>query len=215
MAEQSEKKKGVHWGVTAWVYFHLFMIASWTLPRPPERVMKSERPASVVEAVRDAPNYLLKANLAFKGTPLHYYLDTTGFWQYWNMFSPNPASTDVWIDAEVEYADGKQMIFAYPRMQDLSLTERYFKERYRKFVENSHGERFSYKWPSVAQAIAFQSYQGDGNFPVKVTLRRHYKEVRPLKGLSPPKDYVEPPYIMYAYFTYMVDTEKIKQQVHE
>ncbi len=215
MAEQTESKKGVHWGVKAWVIFHLFMIISWTLPKPPDRIVKKSKPDSVVEAVRDAPNYLLKANWAFKGTPFHYYLNSTGFWQYWNMFSPNPASTDVWIDADVEFADGKTMLFKYPRMQDLSFTERYFKERYRKYVENSHGERYAYKWPAVAQAIAFQSYSGDGNMPVKVTLRRHFKEIKPLRSFSPPKDYVEPPYLTYEYFTYMVDTELIKRQVHE
>ncbi len=215
MAEQTEKKQGVHWGVKAWVLFHLFMVISWTLPQPPDRVVKNPKPDTVIEAVRDAPNYLLLANKGFKETPFRYYLNSTGFWQYWNMFSPNPANTDVWIDAEVEFADGKQMLFKYPRMQDLSLFERYFKERYRKFVENSHSDRFSFKWPAVAQSIAGQCYSGDGNLPVKVTLRRHFKEIQPLKTFSPPADYVEPEYQTYSYFTYMVDTEKIKREAHE
>jgi hypothetical protein len=210
MAERAEKK-GVHWAVKAWVLFHLFMIASWSLPQPPKR----PRPATPQEWVREGPNELLRANDAFKQTPLKYYLSSTGFWQYWNMFSPNPANVDVWIDAEVEYADGSVMVFKYPRMQDLSLFERYFKERYRKFVENSHADRFAYKWPVVAQAIAYRSYRGDGNLPVRVTLRRHFKEIKPLEGFSPPADYVEPAYQTYAYFTYMVDTEKLKRQVHE
>lgn len=211
MAEQAERKRGVHWAVQAWVYFHIFMIASWSLPKPPDR----PRPKTAVEWVREAPNELLRANWVFKGSPFHYYLDTTGFWQYWNMFSPNPANVDVWLDAEVEFEDGTVMLFKYPRMQDLSVFERYFKERYRKFVENTHGDRFAYKWPIVAQAIAYQSYQGDGNLPVRVTLRRHFKEIKALDSFAPPKDYVEPEYQTYAFFTYMVDTQKIERQVHE
>jgi hypothetical protein len=214
MAEQAGKK-GVHWAVKAWVLFHIFMIVSWSLPKPPDRVMDDVPPKGAAEVVRDAPNYLLKANWWFKGTPFHYYLDTPGFWQYWNMFSPNPANVDAWLDAEVEFADGTQMVYKYPRMQDLSVFERYFKERYRKFVENVHGDRFTYKWPMVAQAIAYASYQGDGNLPVKVTLRRHFKEIKPLTTFSPPPDYKEPEYQMYEFFVYMVDTEKIKRQVHE
>ena len=116
--------------------------------------------------------------------------------------------------AEVVFADGKEMVFEYPSMQKLSVFERYFKERYRKFVENSHGDRYAYKWPAVAQSIAFQSYQGDGNMPVKVTLRRHFKEIKPLKTFAPPADYKDPPYLTYPYFTYMVDTDAIKRQAH-
>jgi hypothetical protein len=214
MSEPAAKKKSVHWGVKAWVFFHLFMVVSWTMPEPPKRLKEDPSPESPVAAVRDAPNYVLLANDSFKRTPFNYYMFSTGFWQYWNMFSPNPANVDVWIDAEVVFADGKEMVFEYPSMQKLSVFERYFKERYRKFVENSHGDRHAYKWPVVAQAIAFQSYQGDGNFPVRVTLRRHFKEIKPLKSFSPPPGYEDPPYLTYPYFTYMVDTEAIKRQWH-
>jgi hypothetical protein len=136
------------------------------------------------------------------------YLYSTGFWQYWNMFSPNPANVDVYMDALVTYQDGTQMQFEYPVMQHLSVWERYFKERYRKFVENVHPDRFAYKWPSVAQAIAYQSYKGDGNLPKIVTLRRHFKTV------LGPDEVQDPEYKEYSFFTYMVDTEKLLKQVH-
>lgn len=215
MAEE-KKKRGVHWAVQAWVFFHLFMIASWTLPDPPDRITEryvakklgqEVSPLQASQVVRDLPNYLLLENrVLIKESPTRYYLYTTGFWQYWNMFSPNPANVDVWLDAVVTYQDGTQMVFEYPSMQKLGLFERYFKERFRKFVENTHGDRFSWKWPAIAQSIAFQSYKGDGNLPVVVTLRRHFKTV------MPPDKITDPEYKEYAFFSYMVDTERLLEQ---
>jgi hypothetical protein len=214
MSEPRPNKKGVHWLVQVWVFFHLFMILSWSLPDAPDRIFdeheqKSPKPKPIKEKLRDIPNEVLYFNRQYiKESPTRYYLYTTGFWQYWNMFSPNPANVDVYIDALVTYQDGSQKTFEYPAMQKLSVFERYFKERYRKFVENAHPDRYAYKWPAVAQAIAYQSYQGDGNFPVAVTLRRHFKTV------MPPGQRTDPTYQEYAFFSYMVDIEKLKKQVH-
>ena len=230
MAEEPKKRR-VHWLVQVWVFFHLFAIISWTLPQPPSYLARAaaanpgdigapsesaQRPQEgAMRKLKDAPNYLLLYNQEYvKASPVRYYLFWTGFWQYWNMFSPNPANVDTWLDAVVTYQDGTEMVFKYPRMHDLSLTERYFKERFRKFVENTHGDMYSYKWPAIAQSIAYQSYKGDGNMPVKVVLRRHFKVIAPLKGFDPPKDYVEPGYNTYPFFAYMVDTAKIEKEVH-
>lgn len=215
MAEPT-RKRGVHWAVQVWVFFHLVMITSWSLPDPPKRMAdryldkregKQVPPVPAGQVVKDLPNYVLLGNRFWiKDSPTRYYLYSTGFWQYWNMFSPNPANTDVWLDAVVTYQDGTQMVFEYPSMQKLNVFERYFKERFRKFVENTHGDRFSYKWPVIAQAVAYQSYQGDGNLPVMVTLRRHFKTV------SPPDQRQDPEYKEYAFFNYMVDTERLLEQ---
>jgi hypothetical protein len=217
MSEAKPKKRGVHWLVQVWVFFHLFMIFSWSLPEAPERLRADREPKVGGDpptpkpriAARDIPNYILLYNRDYiKNSPANYYLYSTGFWQYWNMFSPNPANVDVYLDALVTYQDGTQVVFEYPVMQKLSVFERYFKERYRKFVENAHPDRYSYKWPAVAQAIAYQSYQGEGNYPMIVTLRRHFKTV------MPPGQFTDPKYEEYAFFSYMVDIEKLKRQVH-
>ena len=229
MAEPA-KKRGVHWAIQAWVFLHLFLVLSWTMPDPPARIARQagfqpeaefeqgiEPPTmpepTLGQRLKDLPNYgLLYNRLWIKDSPLSYYIASTGFWQSWNMFSPNPANVDVYIDAIVEYQDGSVMQFKYPSMQELSLTERYFKERYRKFVENSHLDTYSYKWPAVAQRVAYLSYKGDGNFPIKVTLRRHFKTILPTNPIPPAEGYIEPEYKTYAYFDYLVDIEKLKRQ---
>jgi hypothetical protein len=231
MAEPA-KKKGVHWAVQAWVLLHLFLVFSWTVPDPPERITRQagfqtsaeiEQGAepqtapkpSFAQTVKDAPNYYLLYNRLWikNADPARYYMGFSGFWQAWNMFSPNPANVDVYIDAIVEFQNGEVMQFKYPVMQELSLTERYFKERYRKFVENTHPEAYSYKWPPIAQRVAYLSYRGDGNFPTMVTLRRHFKTIPPTNPIPPVEGYTAPEYVTYPFFTYMVDIKKLQGQV--
>ncbi|HXH60887.1 MAG TPA: hypothetical protein VNI20_05965 [Fimbriimonadaceae bacterium] len=205
MAEQPKNKRKVHWAIMVIVYFHLFMVVSWTLPHPPARVMRKDAHFSL----KDAPNYLLKYNdKEIKSSFLAYYMGSTGFWQYWDMFSPNPATRDSWLDAIVEYKDGTKMVYKYPRMYDMSIFEKYFKERYRKFAENAIPDKDSYKWPAIARRVAYLSDKDDTNPPVKVTLRVHYVDVLPM-GQKTPEDYTVVPF-----FVYRVDTERLYRQVH-
>ena len=198
MAEKP-KKRSVHWGVQTFVLFHIFAITSWSLPRPPERELAG---------LRDAPNRILFYNENYvRQSPMKYYLKSTGLWQSWDMFSPNPSNTDVWIDAVVTYEDGPKVQYLYPRMKKLSIREKYFKERYRKFVENAHQERFSYKWPAIAQRVAYLSYRGDDNLPVMVELRRHFKVI-------PGPDAEQPEgHTTYPFYYYMVDQAELAKDV--
>lgn len=203
MAEEP-KKRSVHWGVQAFVLFHVFAITSWSLPKPPERVTQE----GATFALRDAPNYLLLYNEEHvKQSPMKYYLQSTGLWQYWDMFSPNPANTDVWMDAVVTYEDGAQFQYRYPRMKDLPIHEKYIKERYRKFVENAHLDKNSYKWPPIAQRVAYLSYRGDDNLPLMVELRRHFKVIE-APGEEQPAEHST-----YSFYYYMVDQEKLARDV--
>jgi hypothetical protein len=52
------------------------------------------------------------------------------------MFAPIPKSANAYIEAEVVYRDGSRKTWAFPRMEQLGLAEKYFRERYRKFIEN-------------------------------------------------------------------------------
>lgn len=202
MAENPEKRT-VHWGVQAFVLFHIFAITSWSLPKPPDRELVG---------LRDAPNKILLYNQQHVITsPMKYYLESTGLWQYWNMFSPNPANTDVWMDAVVTYEDGVQLQYRYPRMKDLQVRKKYFemytKERYRKFVESAHMDKNSYKWPAIAQRVAYLSYQDADNLPVMVELRRHFKIVQ-APGEEQPEGHTT-----YSFYFYMVDQARLAKDV--
>ncbi len=96
--------------INAFLIFHILAISCWCLPL-------------------DSPLILL-----CKEKVRPYFL-WSGLFQSWDMFSPSPKAANTYVDATVIYKDGTRTTWAFPRMEQLSLTERYFKERYRKFSE--------------------------------------------------------------------------------
>lgn len=135
-------------------------------------------------------------------------MEPTGFWQYWDMFAPDPAQTDIYLTAKVTYADGSSMIYHYPRMAELSIFWKYVKERYRKFYERAGSDQFQYLWPPTAQRIAFICDDRPGNPPVEVDLIRHWLQI------YPPGKPQQKGYNTYTYFRYQVDPELLKE-THE
>lgn len=198
--ETGDDKKGVHWSIKAFVLFHLLAVISWSLPPPPGRVLKP----GAKFALRETSNYFLKANAPLKQSPIRDYLFFTGQWQSWDMFAPDPLNTDYWLDAVVTYQDGSVRRFQYPRMFDLSIGEKYFKERYRKYFENVRGDQFAYLWPDLAQRIALLASSDRGNLPAKVALVKHWKVVAP-PG-APPNDR----YLSGTFYEHLVDQKRLK-----
>ena len=137
------------------------------------------------------------------GSPVKTYLVYTGLWQYWDMFSPNPSNLDVWVDAEIEYSDGTRSIYQYPRMYLMSPQVKYFKERYRKFLERAHTEDNSKLWPFFAARIAREARDKEHKTPVKLVLRRHFRTYQGPNTLIPP-------FKTYNYYTYTVKPEDLQ-----
>src|SRR5438552_4145857 len=110
------------------VAWHVFAITVWALPSPGPAIIEKK-------AVPTGHGSILAWNFDTLKTfpPIRSYLFSTGFWQYWDMFSPDPAGVDNWFSAEIVYADGSVKTYEYPRMYDLSIPMKYEKERYRKF----------------------------------------------------------------------------------
>jgi hypothetical protein len=77
-----------------------------------------------------------------------------GLFQTWDMFAPRPWGSNSYVEAVVIYKDGSRQTWSLPRMEQLSLTERYFKERYRKFSEVLQIEENDALWPDAARRIA-------------------------------------------------------------
>ncbi|MGA7169540.1 MAG: hypothetical protein WBX08_10355 [Candidatus Sulfotelmatobacter sp.] len=77
-----------------------------------------------------------------------------GLFQSWDMFAPTPALANTYVEAIIVYKDGSRKTWALPRMEQLSRTDRYVKERYRKFSENLQNDRNDLLWPDVARRIA-------------------------------------------------------------
>jgi hypothetical protein len=78
----------------------------------------------------------------------------TGLFQSWDMFSPNPVSVNHYLDALIIYKDGSTEDFTFLRMQLLDFTERYYKERYRKYEETLAADEHAALWPDAARYIA-------------------------------------------------------------
>lgn len=196
-AEPKTRARRVSPWVKAWVLFHILAIAVWSLPLPPQTVLDGRaRPAGT--------EWLLLFAARLKGTPFRYYLISTGLWQYWDMFSPNPSDYDVWVDAIVTYSDGSRMRLVYPRMAELSLGEKYLKERYRKFLERVEPNAYDWVWPWFAQRLAYEAWTDPRNPPARVTLRRHWRIVQPPGRPQEPER-------RFAFFEYVVDPDELRR----
>lgn len=194
--------------IKAFVAFHIVAITIWAVPDPPEQFLNNPSSwhvdTSSLAAGSRSLNYGLRlfSSMYLKSSIVRLYLLPTGFWQYWDMFAPNPADTDVWCDAVVKYTDGTQKIYQYPRMYDLSIPQKYEEERYRKYYERAHLDKYEYLWPQFGLVIAHRM-DNPANPPVEVDLRRHWLVVAP-PGQPQPTQYSS-----YTYFKYIVDPSKL------
>lgn len=190
------------------VIFHLAAITIWSLPDPRKEVMEEkifrDPQGHLVKAEPTGTDWLLYWNWKYlKTSPIKYYLMSSGVWQYWDMFAPNPSNWDGYVDAVVTYKDGTEKQYQYPRMRKLGIVERYFKERYRKFLERAHTDQYSWMWPFFAQRIAMEACTDKNNPPVQVKLRRHWREIQPPDQPQPKE------YNTYQYYVHDVDQDKL------
>ncbi|MCE2765970.1 MAG: hypothetical protein LW628_03510, partial [Fimbriimonadaceae bacterium] len=76
----------IHPLVVGFVAFHVLAVVIYTLPKPIEPVLKGEAEPRGADA-------FLKYNFQVlrETPPVAGYLLLTGFWQYWDMFAPEPS----------------------------------------------------------------------------------------------------------------------------
>lgn len=214
MTEPKEPRNAPIW-IKIFVAIHILAITMWSLPYPKKPYMNgtaklgidSSSPAALArtfsETVTEGTLYLNWKYL--KGSPLMFYAGPTGFWQYWDMFSPNPADTDLYMEAEVEFQDGTKNRFKYPRIYEMPIPAKYVKERYRKFFENVNQDSQSFVRPSVAQRIALESASDPKNLPVRVTLIRFFDRV------EGPGEPWRPEYSEVRFYVHQVDLDKLRR----
>ena len=77
-----------------------------------------------------------------------------GLFQSWDMFAPTPKTANTYIEALVIYKDGSSKTWTFPRMEQLGLAEKVFKERYRKYAETLAREDTDALRPDAARYIA-------------------------------------------------------------
>jgi hypothetical protein len=122
-------KKWQYIAINTFLMFHILAITCWCMPLS----------SPFIAVCRDA---------------LRPYFVWSGLFQSWDMFSPQPKATNSYMEALVLYKDGSTKIWSFPRMEQLTLTEKYSKERYRKFVETILDNKNAALWPDVARYVA-------------------------------------------------------------
>jgi hypothetical protein len=158
-ASESTKKSSLRQRlILAFVSFHIFAIFLFAMP------LKS----SLSQHLRDvfAP-----------------YMRCIGMTEAWDMFAPNPKSSEQFLEAIVITQGGQTEVYKFPRMEDLSYRERYRKERYRKFAESVLCDECSGLWPDIARAAARRT-ANPNDPPEKVILVKFESPIDPKTGAS-------------------------------
>ncbi len=158
--------------ISAFLLIHIFAITTWSLPL-------------------DSPLLVQIRNL------IRPYMFLTGLFQSWDMFAPVPATLNAYVNGVVITRDGKLHTWRFPRMEQLSLSQRYSKERYRKFVENLPEDKNSALWPDAARYLA-RLYNNPANPPEIVLLIRYWTAIAP-QAKEPPDPTQERAHIFFEY----------------
>jgi len=129
----------------------------------------------------------------------------SGLFQAWNAFAPAPKALNSYVEAVVIYKDGGVRNWKFPRMEQLPLWQRYYRERYRKFVEYLKEDTSAAWWPDVARYVARLNNDAS-NPPEIVMLIRHWTNiVPPGKTPAPP----EPQHVQ-IFYEYNVKPQDLK-----
>lgn len=130
----------------------------------------------------------------------------SGLFQRWNMFAPEPAKIDFYIQAEITLHDGEKRSWTFPRMENFSYAQRYAKERYRKYMEYLRQDNYSALWPDAAKHIA-RFYTNPSNPPVFVILSRYWSEITPPR---PGGAFQRTPWSRVPFYVYVVKPDDLK-----
>ncbi|HEY0701708.1 MAG TPA: hypothetical protein VGD60_02975 [Candidatus Acidoferrales bacterium] len=128
-AQPSRLKPWQYATLNIFILFHIFAITAWAIP------FRSPFVLDCRELVRP-------------------YMLWSGLFQAWNMFSPVPKGTNTYLQAVIIYKNGETQMWDFPRMELLSLTQKYSQERHRKFVEILLDEDNAALRPDVARYVA-------------------------------------------------------------
>ncbi len=116
----------------------------------------------------------------------------TYFWfvglaQDYGVFAPSPTQNNLHFIALVTYDDGSTRLYTFPRLNRLPLSEKLFKERYRKFLDdNASMEPFSFLRKDIAAYVSRQCDVFSDIHPKIVSLIRFSSIVPPFQDANSP-----------------------------
>ena len=166
--------------INAFLIFHILAITCWCLPINSALILECR------EFVR--PYFLW-----------------TGLFQSWDMFAPNPKSMNSYLEALIIYKDRSTEIWTFPRVQLLDLTERYYRERYRKFEEDVTENEHAGLWPDTARYVARLHRNGPTPPATVMLLVRWSNSVQRDDGT-----FERTPWDAHVFYSYTVKPEDLK-----
>lgn len=189
---ETKTRPNARWWVKVFVVLHLLAITIWTIPTPGQQYLTGRLKPEDRAGIGGYVDRFLVANEAYgKRGPVRFYVQATGFWQYWDMFSPNPASIDYYCTVTLQYKDGTTKEYQYPRVYLLSIYQKYAAERYRKFFERARD--LDYLFKPFAQHVAALNTTDKSNPVVHVDLHVHSQQIAP-PGKPQPTEYADKTY---------------------
>lgn len=155
------------WLVSAFVLFHVSVVAGWLTPACPIRQRLSKA--------------------------MSYYLFPTGLWQYWLMFSPNPPSAILKLEAVAVDAQGIRHEFLFPRIEGRSFLETLPRFRHPKFAANLLMDEYVPERLFAARHVLRNLELPETAYPVNVQLIYMVQKIPPI-GTPPdtPPERAEP-----------------------
>ncbi len=166
--ETTESREFLRGILSAFLLFHIVAIVCWAFPfqvAPIADIKNFERP----------------------------YMAWSGLFQSWDFFAPNPKRTNSFVEADVLTQSHRQIVWAFPRMEQLGYFDRYREERYRKFIEILPLQINAPLWPNVAAHIA--RLVGNPSDPPEAVVLIEFAGAISPGDVAPPK-----PKIFYEYF---------------
>jgi hypothetical protein len=163
----------VSWPVRVFIVVHVAMVAIWALPQAPEGVREKRVRPFGSDYLLDFTDRNLKNQPAVRT-----YMMVPGFWQYWDMFSPNPSQTDVYGGAKIRFTDGHEMAYPYHRIWLLPIPQKYGAERYRKFFERVRRNRASWG-PFTDRVFRWAKRYEPGREVAWIEIQSHSRRIPP------------------------------------
>lgn len=189
-------ERTVKWPIKVALLSYLLVTLVWCLPNG--QFNDEGKPVTDLDAA------LSQTFMSLRNSPISTFYATTGLWQYWDMFAPNPLSQDWWFDAEVTLQDGSKKIVTYPRMANLPIPRKYLHERFVKYGERVQTQNFEYLLPAWCTWLAREAFTDPNNPPVTVQVRKHYRWIP-----DPDKDRTPRPFMQEVLYEHLINPQEL------
>lgn len=118
--------------------------------------------------------------------PVNRYYFFIGMEQAFNVFAPSPVRNNFQIITTITYRDGTTVAKSFPHAERMTLTEKLFRERFRKFLcDNLALGRITFLAPDIARFVARENNTLKDNPPEVVSLMIYNAAIPPIENGLP------------------------------